>query len=77
MGRNLLESNPSQEYLDSELKRLNRFIDEKSDQYLYWKKNVAPKNLSEAKLKSLFNREVGISEAKKHVKSIKYILSNG
>ncbi len=46
------------------------------DQYVFWAKNVAPKNVEFKNLRSLYNKETGIAKFKQQLKVINYLLSD-
>lgn len=71
----LLETNPSEGYIDSELKRLIRFVKSKQDQYEYW--CSGHKDLDYNKAPAIFKKEVGITEANRQIKMLRYILETG
>jgi hypothetical protein len=74
--RNFLETSPSEEFVKSEIKRLNQIIIGKNNTYEYWKINVAPKNLDkESQYTSLFKREMGLGKISRQLKMLKFILS--
>lgn len=71
----LLETNPSEGYIDGELKRLLRFVKSKQDQYDYW--CSSHKDLDYDKAPAIFRKEVGITEANRQIKMLRYILETG
>ena len=70
-----LESNPSEDFLKSDKERMLGIIKSKESNYNYWNKNVCPQDVPDKKRRSLFNKETGIAELKKRIKTINYILS--
>lgn len=70
-----LESNPSEEYLKTERDKIQKIINAKESQFHYWNENVCPQDVSITKRRSLFNKEVGITDLKKRIKTLNYILS--
>ena len=70
-----LESNPSEEYLKAEKIKMQKIINTKESHFDYWSKNVCPQDVSITKRRSTFNKEVGITDLKKRIKTLNYILS--
>lgn len=70
-----LESNPSEEYLKAEKIKMQKIINTKESQFDYWNKNVCSQDVSVTKRRSTFNKEVGITDLKKRIKTLNYILS--
>lgn len=70
-----LETNPRIEFLQSEKARLEKIIEAKNSKYEYWIKNVVSHEVLEKDRRNLFNRETGITNCKRFLKSINYILS--
>jgi hypothetical protein len=70
-----LESNPSEEYLKSERIKMQKIICTKESQFNYWNENVYLQDVAITKRRSLFNKEVGITDLKKRIKTLNYILS--
>lgn len=70
-----LETNPSEDYLKSERDKLQAIISTKSSQFDYWSKNVCSQEVLVTKRRNLFNKEVGITDLKKRLKTLNYILS--
>jgi hypothetical protein len=70
-----LESNPSEEYLKAEKIKMQKIISTKESHFDYWSKNVCPQDVSITKRRSTFNKEVGITDLKKRIKTLNYILS--
>jgi hypothetical protein len=68
-----LETNPSEEFIELEINRINTYISSKQSQFEYWKKNVCPQHVDTNKRKALFEREVGIPHLKKQLKTLKYL----
>jgi hypothetical protein len=70
-----LETNPKLEFLQSERNRLSKLISSKEEQYDYWSRNICDKSLEVKKRKSTFDRELGITNLKRQLKTIKFILT--
>lgn len=70
-----LESNPSEEYLKEEKAKMQKIINNKESQFEYWSEHVCLKDVSPTKIRSTFNKEVGITDLKKRIKTLNYILS--
>ncbi len=70
-----LESNPSEEYLKAEKIKMQKIINNKESHFDYWSKNVCPQDVIITKRRSLFNKEAGITDLKKRIKTLNYILS--
>jgi len=70
-----LENNPSEDFILNEKSRLEILIEKKERQFNYWKKEVAPRNVDPKKYKSIFNKEVGISDANKFLETINYLIN--
>ena len=69
-----LETNPNESFIRSEVERLKKLISSKESQYVKWSKDVCPKEIEVKKRKALFNRELGITVLKKHLKNNLFIL---
>lgn len=70
-----LETNPSEEYLKAEKIKMQKIIATKESQFGYWSENVCSQDVSITKRRSLFNKEVGITDLKKRLRTLNYILS--
>jgi len=70
-----LESNPSEEYLKAEKNKMQTIVNTKESQFDYWSKNVCSQEVGITKRRSLFNKEVGITDLKKRIRTLNYILS--
>jgi hypothetical protein len=70
-----LESNPKEEFLNAEKDKIQKIIDSKKNQFNYWTENVCPQDVYQSKRRALFNKEVGITDLSKRLKTLKYILS--
>jgi predicted aldo/keto reductase-like oxidoreductase len=70
-----LETNPSEEYLQAEKIKMQNIISAKESHFNYWSENVCPQDVDITKRRSLFNKEVGITDLKKRIKTLNYILS--
>lgn len=70
-----LESNPSEEYLKATKIEMQKIINAKESQFDYWNEYVCSKDISVTKRRSTFNKEVGITDLKKRIKTLNYILS--
>lgn len=69
-----LETNPNESFVRSEVERLKKLISSKEAQYVKWSKDVCPKEIEVKKRKALFNRELGITVLKRHLKNNLFIL---
>lgn len=69
-----LETSPTEEFLKSEKSRLARIIKGKEDGYDYWLRNVCPDHVETKKRKALFSKENNLSELKRHLKNVKFLL---
>jgi hypothetical protein len=70
-----LETNPKEEYLKAEKDKIQKIIDSKKSQFAYWAENVCSQDVFQTKRRNLFNKEVGISDLTKRLKTLNYILS--
>jgi hypothetical protein len=70
-----LESNPKEEFLNAEKDKIQKIIDSKKSQFPYWAENVCSQDVSQTKRRALFNKEVGITDLSKRLKTLNYILS--
>lgn len=70
-----LESNPSEEYLKIEKNKMQKIVNAKESQFDYWSENVCSQEVSITKRRSLFNKEVGITDLRRRIKTLNYILS--
>jgi len=70
-----LKSNPSEDYLKSELDRINKSIKNANSGYSYWEKYNAPKDVDPKKYKTLYASTVGLGKLKKQLKTIDYLLA--
>ena len=50
-------------------------VNTKESQFDYWSKNVCSQEVGITKRRSLFNKEVGITDLKKRIRTLNYILS--
>lgn len=75
MCRLYLETNPSPEFLKSEVKRMEDIVSSKESQFKEWTVPHELKSQSINKQKAAFFREVGVSDIKKRIKTVKYLLS--
>lgn len=73
--RNYLESEPNEVFVKQEKDRLKSQLDGKNGQYNYWLENIAPKDVDPKNLRTVFNREVGLTKIKKQLKMIEFILA--
>ena len=70
-----LELNPSEEYLKAEKIKMQKIINAKESKFDYWSENVCSQDVIEKKRRSVFNKEVGITDLKKRIRTLNYILS--
>lgn len=70
-----LETNPSNEFLESERIRLLELAGKINARYSTWKRDIAPKDVDLKKWKSLFNKETGLTKINKQLKTITFITS--
>ena len=70
-----LLTNPSQEYLKDTLQKIEAIIASKKSQYEYWCRNVVTDDVPLKQRRTFFNKETGITELKKRVKTLKIILT--
>ena len=70
-----LETNPNEDYLKSEKAKILNIINQKEANFNYWSEEVCSKDIPVAKRRALFNKEVGITDLKKRIKTLNYILS--
>ena len=70
-----LESNPSEEFLKQDKDKMLKIIKNKEADYAYWLEHVCPQDILPKKRRALFNKETGITELKKKIKTLNYILS--
>lgn len=70
-----LETNPSEQYLKSEKDKIQRIISSKTSRFDYWSENVCSQEILMTKRRALFDKEVGINDLKKRLKTMNYILS--
>jgi hypothetical protein len=54
---------------------MQKIISAKESQFIYWNENVCLQDVEINKRRSLFNKEVGITDLKKRIKTLNYILS--
>ena len=69
-----LETNPNESFIRLEADRIDSIIKSKSKGYEYWTKNICDKSVDIKKRKSMFNSQLGITQLKKQLKKLKYIL---
>jgi hypothetical protein len=69
-----VETNPSKDFCLKERDRLKFTVEGIKGRFEFWKKNNAPKDADPKDLKSIFARVTGLSEVKKSLKTINYIL---
>lgn len=69
-----IETNPREEFLIQEKERLQKFIEAKEEQYVYWSANICDKKVDVNKRRALFNKEIGLTPIKKQIKTLSFIL---
>ena len=70
-----LETKTKEISLVKEREKLQKIVKSKKSQYAYWNEHVCPANIESKKRRALFNKETGVSELKKRIKTLNYILS--
>lgn len=70
-----LETNPKEEFLLSEKKRLKRIITAKQSQFYYWRTSVLTDTISQSKATRLFCKETGITGLRKQLKNLNFLLN--
>lgn len=70
-----LESEPRQEYVEAEQKRLRDMASRIDDRFPAWCKSMAPKDADPKTWRTMFNRETGLTKVKKQLKTIEFILA--
>jgi hypothetical protein len=70
-----LNTNPSEAYLCSEKQKIQAIISNKEAKFEHWSKNVCPQEVPTAKRRAVFNKEVGIVDLRKRLKTLNFILS--
>lgn len=74
IAQKYLETEPSENYLKTELDRLSRVVKAKMDQYDYWFSNVKPFDVEPKDAPAYFNRENGLAHLRKQIKFLQFIL---
>jgi len=69
-----LESNPRQEFIESEIARIQGLMVSKTKQFDQWKSTLQSGSYDPTKYKSMFRKEVGITNFEKQIKTLVYIL---
>lgn len=69
-----LESSPREDFIKTEIERLNRIIDSLETSYAAW---VVPKEFinDPTKARSEFRREMGITKMKTQIKALRFLLN--
>ena len=70
-----LKTNPREEFIVSERDKIQKILQAKNEQFLYWKKNVCPADVPEKKIRSHYNKEQGILFLQKQLKTLNLILN--
>lgn len=70
-----LESNPNETFLQSEIDRIENSIKKANENYEYWCKYNAPKDVDPKKYRTMFNQVTGVAKFKKQLKTIEYLLA--
>jgi hypothetical protein len=70
-----LETKPNEIYLKSEKDGILKIISTKQSQFAYWSENVCSQDVPVSKRTSLFNKEIGLADLKKRLKTLNYLLS--
>jgi predicted transcriptional regulator len=68
------ETNPSPEFLNSEVERIEKIIDSKNAQFNDWVENLLPGSVREKEYRTVFNREVGINKLKEQLRTINFLI---
>lgn len=69
-----LETEPNEEFIRSNIRKLKGLLAAKESQYSYWLKNVAPIGLSDKKYKSIYKSEHNLNNVKTQIKNLEFIL---
>ena len=72
-----LETKPKQEFVEKEKARIKKIIASKQSQFHDWKTNVLEDNtISIAKKNRLFCKETGITQLRKQLKNLNFLLND-
>lgn len=71
-----LETEPKEEFVVSEIKRLKKIINSKNSQYENWSENVCPTDVPLVKKRALFNKENDIPRLKTQLKNLQFLIED-
>lgn len=70
-----LETNPKEEFIASEIKRLKKLINAKNAQFENWSEKVCSKDIPIKKRRALFNKENEIGKHRLQLKTLEIIMN--
>lgn len=71
-----VETNPSEDFLNKEKERLNKIITSLENGFDFWSKHNKPTDVDAKKLRSYYNKEMGITKFKNQLKAVNTILND-
>ena len=71
-----LETEPKEEFVVSEVKRLKKIINSKNSQYENWSENVCPTDVPSVKRRALLNKENDMSKLKTQLKNLQFLIED-
>lgn len=71
-----LQSNPSQQFIEAEVKRISERIESVNSRFDYWCKCIAPKNVDPKEYRAMFNKEMGVTAFRKQLTTLEFILND-
>jgi hypothetical protein len=72
---NYLETEPKEEFVVSEIKRLKKLINSKNSQFNYWQEQVCSQDIPIKKRRALFNKENEINKHKLQLKNLEILMN--
>lgn len=69
-----LETEPKEEFVVQEIKRLKKLIDSKNSQFEYWSEKVCSQDVPIKKRRALFNKENEIPKHRVQLKNLKTLI---
>jgi hypothetical protein len=70
-----LETQPREDFVISEIKRLKRIIESKNSQFSNWNEKVCPEDVPVKKRRALFNKENEIPKYRAQLKNLEILIN--
>ena len=69
-----VESNPSDDFINSEIERINNRIEKISDGFEYWKTLPREKEVGDKKLLTFYYKEMGVPKLRRQLQALRFLL---